>query len=280
MSDSAIIDSEPVAEVAHELGGRPQHHWRLTELGGFHQRPALNAVPMSTESGRGLPCYPTVTVVIPTLNEARNLPAVIERLPNWVDEVIIVDGHSTDDTLSVAKKCRPDAKILTQDGKGKGNALACGFREATGEITVMIDADGSTDPSEIPRFIAALTNGYDFAKGTRFVTGGGSADITPLRKVGNRAITTLVNLIWGVQYSDLCYGYNAFWTRCLQSVRPDCDGFEVETLMGIRLAASDMKVMEVPSFEAARQHGTSNLKAGRDGVRVLRTILAEWVRPS
>lgn len=222
--------------------------------------------------------HPTVSVVIPTLNEAQNLPYVLERLPAWIDEVIIVDGHSTDGTVDVALRFRPDATIVLQDGKGKGNALAWGFKAATGDITVMLDADGSTDPAEIPRFVAALTNGYDFAKGTRFVTGGGSDDITPLRRFGNWGITTLVNRIWGVRYSDLCYGYNAFWTKSMPWVA-DCKGFEVETLMGIRIAASKVKVVEVPSYEANRRSGVSNLKAGRDGARVLRTILAEWLRP-
>jgi glycosyltransferase involved in cell wall biosynthesis len=221
---------------------------------------------------------PTVTVVIPTLNEAQNLPYVLERIPAWVDEVIIVDGHSTDGTVGVALRYRPDVKIVMQEGKGKGNALAAGFKAATGEITVMLDADGSTDPTEIPRFVAALTNGYDFAKGTRFVTGGGSDDITPLRRFGNWGITTLVNKLFGVRYSDLCYGYNAFWTRAMPSVA-DCRGFEVETLMGIRVANAKVKVMEVPSYEANRRSGKSNLRAGRDGARVLRTIIAEWVRP-
>jgi len=225
------------------------------------------------------PKRPTISVVIPTLNEAENLRYVLERLPAMVSEVIIVDGHSTDNTIAVAAEVRPDAKIVDQDGLGKGNALACGFKAATGEITVMLDADGSTDPAEIPRFVAALTNGYDFAKGTRFMTGGGSSDITPLRRLGNWGLTTIVNQIWHVKYSDLCYGYNAFWTRALPPSFSDCDGFEVETLMNLRLAASDIKVMEVPSFEFNRRHGTSNLKVGRDGGRVLRTILAEWVRP-
>lgn len=223
---------------------------------------------------------PTVSVVIPTMNEAKNLPHVFERLPKWIHEVIIVDGHSTDDTRAVAKALRPDVRIIEQDGRGKGNALACGFRAATGDITVMLDADGSTDPAEIPLFVAALTNGHDFAKGTRFVTGGGSDDITFLRKVGNWFLTTVVNRIWGVKYSDLCYGYNAFWTKKLPPSFSDCSGFEVETLMNIRLAGSDIKVVEVPSFEANRRSGSSNLKVGRDGTRIMRTILAEWLRPN
>jgi len=224
------------------------------------------------------PRRPTISVVIPTLNEAANIGYVLDRLPAMVSEVIVVDGHSTDDTVTVATTIRPDAKIVYQDGMGKGNALACGFRAATGEITVMLDADGSTDPAEIPRFVAALANGYDFAKGTRYMTGGGSVDITPLRSFGNRCLTAIVNRIWHVKYSDLCYGYNAFWTRSLPTVA-DCNGFEVETLMNIRIANTKARVIEVPSVEASRRYGTSNLKVGRDGFRVLRTILAEWLRP-
>jgi glycosyltransferase involved in cell wall biosynthesis len=222
---------------------------------------------------------PSVSVVIPTLNEASNLPYVLGRLPSVVTEVIIVDGHSTDDTVAVARASRPDAKVVLQDGMGKGNALTCGFRAVTGDITVMLDADGSTDPAEIPRFVAALTAGYDFAKGTRFVTGGGSADITPLRRLGNWGLTAMVNHIWDVHYSDLCYGYNAFWTQCMAAASIECNGFEIETLINIRLAEMAIKVIEVPSFESNRRYGTSNLKAGRDGIRVVRTILAEWIRP-
>lgn len=222
---------------------------------------------------------PRISVVIPTLNEARNLPFVLRRLPPAVDEVIVVDGRSTDDTIAVAEACRPGVKIVLQDGRGKGNALACGFRAVTGDITVMLDADGSTDPAEIPRFIDALLRGADVAKGSRFTVGGGSDDMTFLRRLGNRVLTTAVNVIWHVGYTDLCYGYMAFWTQKLRSVYTECNGFEVETLMNIRTATAGLTVTEVASFEALRRHGSSNLHVGRDGVRVLRTILAELLRP-
>jgi glycosyltransferase involved in cell wall biosynthesis len=221
----------------------------------------------------------TVSVVIPTMNEAENVAAVLARLPPGLHEVIIVDGHSTDGTLERALEVRPDAVTLLQTGRGKGNALACGFWAATGDIVVMLDGDGSTDPAEIPRFVSALLTGADFAKGTRFVTGGGSTDITYVRRMGNRALSGMVNRLWGVNYSDLCYGYNAFWRRFLPQLSPDCNGFEVETLLNIRAARSGLRIHEVPSAEGDRQHGTSNLNARRDGVRVLRTIVAERIRP-
>jgi glycosyltransferase involved in cell wall biosynthesis len=220
-----------------------------------------------------------VSVVIPTLNEELNLPHVLEAVPKDIAELIIVDGHSVDATVEVAMALWPGVRIVHQTGKGKGNALSCGFMAATGDIVVMLDADGSTDPAEIPRFVAALITGADFAKGTRFITGGGSSDITTSRRVGNRILSGLVNVLWDTNYSDLCYGFNAFWRRCLPEVVADCSGFEVETLMNIRLARSNLRVVEVPSFEKDRVHGASNLRAVRDGIRVLRTIAAERLRP-
>jgi glycosyltransferase involved in cell wall biosynthesis len=221
-----------------------------------------------------------VSVVIPTLNEAENLPHVFDRMPPEIDEVILVDSHSIDGTVEVAKRLWPSVVVIQQNGQGKGNALACGFWAATGDVIAMLDADGSSDPAELPRFVAALLAGADFAKGSRFIAGGGSEDITNIRRFGNWGLAKLVNWIWGGQYSDLCYGYNAFWRRCLPFITPDCDGFEVETLINIRAARANLRIFEVPSFEYDRRHGTSNLNARRDGFRVLRTILAERVRPS
>jgi len=216
-----------------------------------------------------------VSVVIPTLNEAENLPHVLPRLPAGLHEVILVDGHSTDGTIEVARRLRPDVRVVAQSGRGKGNALAAGFAAATGDIFVMLDADGSTDAAEIPRFVAALCNGADFVKGSRFAQGGASSDITFTRRVGNWALNTLVNTLYGTSYTDLCYGYNAFWARCLPYMRVDCDGFEVETLINVRIAKGGLVIHEVPSYERDRIHGRSNLHAVRDGVRVLRTIARE-----
>ena len=233
--------------------------------------------------------WPKVSVVIPTLNEARNLPHVFAELPAGLHEVIIVDGNSVDDTVATARRLRPDVRIVRQNRSGKGNALACGFAAATGDIIAMVDADGSADPAEIPQFVKALLDGADFAKGTRFADGGGSCDITRLRRLGNRMLSGLVNMLCRTQYSDLCYGYNAFWRRHVpvfglyaesdvpagSGTRLWGDGFEVETLINIRIAQAGLKVEEVASYEHSRIHGVSNLNATRDGWRVLRTIFAE-----
>ena len=218
---------------------------------------------------------PRVSVVIPARNEAENLPSVLATVPEDIFEILLVDGASTDATIAVAKRCRADVRVIKQDGHGKGNALTCGFAAARGDIVVMLDADGSADGGEIPHFVQALRDGVDLAKGSRFTGGGGSADITLLRRVGNRTLCSLVNLLYRTRYTDLCYGYNAFWRRCLPKLCLDCDGFEIEALLNIRAARTGLAVREVPSYEERRLHGESNLHVVRDGLRILRVILHE-----
>lgn len=232
--------------------------------------------------------FPRVSLVIPALNEARNLPHVFAQLPRDLHEVVLVDGNSSDDTIEVAKSLWPGIRIIRQNRRGKGNALACGFAACHGDIIVMLDADGSTSPAEIPCFVDALVAGADFAKGSRFIQGGGSSDLTSLRRTGNRFLSAAVNALYGTRYSDLCYGYNAFWSGCLpllgldpgRSLNGDGrrlwgDGFEVETLINIRIAKAGLRVTEVASYERNRLHGVSNLNAFSDGLRVLRTIAIE-----
>ncbi|WFB10307.1 glycosyltransferase family 2 protein [Streptomyces sp. LX-29] len=218
---------------------------------------------------------PPVSIVIPAMNEAQNLPYVFKTLPDWIHEVVLVDGNSTDDTVKVARELWPDITVVRQRGRGKGDALITGFAACTGDIVVMIDADGSADGGEIVSYVSALVSGADFAKGSRFANGGGTDDMTAIRKLGNRALTAFVNRKFGARYTDLCYGYNAFWRRCLDEIALDCAGFEVETLMNIRVVKAGLRVQEIPSHEYERIHGVSNLRAVRDGLRVLKVILNE-----
>src|SRR5919112_4376314 len=153
---------------------------------------------------------PTVTIVVPVKNEAANLREVLPRLPK-VHEVILVDGNSVDGSVEAAREVLPEVRVVRQTRKGKGNALAAGFLAASGDIIVMFDADGSADPAEIPRFVGALVAGADFAKGSRFADGGGSEDITYLRKWGNEGLSFVANLLFRTRFTDLCYGFNAFW---------------------------------------------------------------------
>lgn len=227
-------------------------------------------------------------MVIPAMNEARNLEVVLPMLSADY-EIVLVDGNSVDDTVEVARRLRPDVVVVAQTRRGKGNALVCGFERATGDIVVMFDADGSADPAEVPRFVQALVDGADFAKGSRFCAGGGSEDITKLRRAGNYGLSVLANSMMRTRYTDLCYGYNAFWRDILGDLAlPETslpatpgrgmlwgDGFEIETVLNCRVASAGLRVTEVPSFERMRIHGLSNLNAVSDGIRVLRTIGTE-----
>ena len=219
--------------------------------------------------------FPRISVVIPARNEAKNLQHVLPFIPSLVDEIVLVDGQSVDETVAVAQQLFPTIRVIQQSGKGKGDALRIGFAACTGDIIVMLDADGSADPAEIPRFVEALVAGSDFAKGSRFVDGGGSHDITFLRRAGNFLLGKLVNLLFWTRFSDLCYGYNAFWKRCLDDITIDCDGFEIETLLNLRMHKAQFKIVEVPSFEYSRIHGHSNLRTFHDGWRILKTIVRE-----
>jgi glycosyltransferase involved in cell wall biosynthesis len=217
-----------------------------------------------------------VSVVIPALNEAANLPHVLPLIPDWVDEVLLVDGHSTDGTAEVARRLCPSIRLVMQEGRGKGAALRSGFAAARGEVIVMLDADGSTDPGEIAAFVRAVMEGADLVKGSRFLPGGGTDDMSLIRRLGNAVFVAMVRVLFGGRYTDLCYGYNALRAGVLPQLSLDGDGFEIETLLNIRALRAKLRVAEVPSFEARRLHGKGRLRTVPDGWRVLRTILSEW----
>src|SRR5262249_39035682 len=215
-----------------------------------------------------------VSVVIPTLNEAANLPHVLPRIPGWIDEVILIDSQSTDGTVEVARRLRPDVIIVQQARMGKGAALRAGFAAAQGDIIVTLDADGSTDPAEIPAFVGALLAGADFVKGSRFAQGGGTDDMEWYRRLGNWGLLQLVNWRFGGRFTDLCYGYNAFWRHILPYMNlGDASGFEIETSMNIQALRAGLTVCEVPSLEARRLNGVSKLRTIPDGWRGVMTII-------
>jgi glycosyltransferase involved in cell wall biosynthesis len=255
------------------------------DMGGFTRVTAYFGTPVrNTED-------PLISIVVPALNEALNLSVVLPQLPP-VHEVILVDGVSVDGTMLAARRALPDIVTVLQGRRGKGNALAAGFARVTGDIVVMLDADGSANPAEIARFVEALKAGADFAKGSRFIDGGGSADITTIRRLGNLFLNGVFNLGFRTRYSDLCYGYNAFWADLLPLLDlPDNrtpapasgkmlwgDGFEIETVINCRFAAAGASITEVPSVEKLRMFGESNLRAVHDGFRVLKTLATEWRR--
>ena len=235
----------------------------------------VNAVDPSRAS---IGAAPTVSVVIPTLNEARNLAFVFNSIPSWVNEVVLVDGRSVDDTVRVAKVLRPDVRIIHEPRRGKGAAIRAGLAAASGDIRVIMDGDGSMDGADLQAFRDALVDGAEYVKGSRFGAHGGSADITRLRRFGDWGICLLIRVLFGAKYTDGTFGFKAVRADCLEKIRIDTDGFEVELLIDIRAHRAGLRTVEVPCFESHRIHGRSNLHALSDGLRCLRVVVCERLR--
>lgn len=221
---------------------------------------------------------PSVTVIICTVNEEQNIGHVLPGIPGNIDEIIMVDGHSRDRTIEVAKELRPDIKVLSQPGIGKGDAIKHGVRHATGDIVITIDADGETDPADIPRFIEPLRNGADLAKGTRF-SRGCPPNMRWHRWFGNRVLARTCNLLSGSHYTDICSGYNAFWRDIFHQLDLRRNDFEMEQEMMVKARKKRLKVVEVAHLTRGRLHGTSKVNDIRQGFVDWLIIIRECLRP-
>lgn len=242
------------------------------------QRGTVHASPLVESRNRRTHCGLTLTVVIPTLNEAENIVPVLRQLRRF-DDILLVDGFSSDGTPELARIERPDVRIIQRPPRGKGDALRAGFAEATGDVIVIMDADGSMDPGEVEVFAAMIAVGFDLVKGSRMACGGGSHDLTTIRLLGNAALCKLANTLFKTQWTDLCYGYLAFRRDCLSRLALTADGFEIESQILGHAALSRMRIAEVPSVELPRISGDSHLNARRDGTRILRAMLASRLAP-
>lgn len=216
---------------------------------------------------------PYVSIVIPTLNEQRNIKALIKGinriLKGCSHEIIVVDGNSSDNTASIAKGL--GATVL-QENVGKGYALRKGIRAAKGDIIISMDADLSNRPNELKLLIAGIEAGYDICTGSRFLTGGGSEDMPMLRKFGNKLFVTIVNMLYGSHYTDMCYGYRSFSRGIAKRLNPKENGFGVETEINIKAQKMHLKILEVPSYEKQRSRERAKLRSFRDGYMILKTI--------
>lgn len=215
-----------------------------------------------------------VSVVIPTLNEEKNLNILLDELKEFefIDEIIIVDGKSKDNTVKIAKKF--NCKIIC-DEIGKGSSLRKGMKAAKGDIIICMDADLSMQSKELCLLVSNIEAGYDICMGSRFIQGGGTEDITFIRKLGNKFFVFLVNMIWGADYSDLCYGYRSFRKISIKDLDLKSDGFGIETEISIKAAKKNLKIVEIPSFEKARKFGGGKLRTFSDGMHIFKTIVSE-----
>lgn len=217
--------------------------------------------------------HPYISIVIPTLNEGKNIGKAISgvksALKNYRYEILVVDKHSTDNTISVSKAM--GAHIIYEN-KGKGFALIRGFTEAKGKIIISMDADLSHRPKELKLLIAAIEAGYDICMGSRFLIGGGSDDMPLFRKLGNKVFVLLVNIIYRANYTDLCYGYRSMNRDAFKKVHLTSKGFGIETEISIKAKKAGLKIIEIPSYEKKRTYGVGKLRSFSDGYAILKTI--------
>jgi glycosyltransferase involved in cell wall biosynthesis len=228
-------------------------------------------------------------VVIPTYNEARRLPAVLGRVPEDVHEVIVVDGHSIDGTVEVARASRAGVRVVLQNRFGKGNALMCGFAAVTGDVVVMLDADGSIDPRDIPRFVTALVDGADFVRGY-IATSGGTDDELHLSGPGvSPWLDRLVGALFGVAWSKLHYNCGAVWREHLDRlglpgssndapVLSWGDGFEIEPIISMRAMRAGMVITEIQSQPYVEDRSAALPQTWHDRVRTAGAICIERLR--
>ena len=236
---------------------------------------------MKVESVDGLNIkdIPTISVIICTLNEEESLPLVLPKIPEYVHEIILVDGHSADRTVEVAQRLRPDIKVLFQAGQGKGEALRCGFQNAEGDIIVTLDADGTTDPADMDKFIEPLLQGYDFIKGSRFR--GRLPEGMPRHRIfGNILLASAASLVFFRPLTDICSGYVAFWKRELPRLgflEPGSP-YDVESVFCFRAIKRGLRLKEVGHQDKGRIAGKSKMPSFREGWNNLKIILEERIK--
>lgn len=221
-----------------------------------------------------------VGVVVPTLNEEKNIEDVLLSLKNQgYYNILIIDGMSKDKTTNIAT--RNGVKVVLQNGKGKGSAIRQVFNNGylDADAVVIMDADGSMHPKEIHSLVEALNSGADIVKGSRFMSGGYSYDMSSLRRIGNMLMVAVVNLLWSAKYTDLCYGFAAFSKRAIKKLVPHLksQNFEIETEIFLKALDLGLVVKEVPSTEFVRKNGQSNLNSFGDGFKILMKIAEEFV---
>ncbi len=221
---------------------------------------------------------PTVSVIIPTRNEEGCIGRLLSEMPrDIIDEIIIVDGHSTDGTVKEVKsQLKPDDKLVNQKGYGYGAAFRQGFKLVGGNVIVMMDGDGSNNPKSINGMMAQIDKGYDYVMGSRYIKGAKSYDDTPIRFFGNKFFTWLTNIIHGTQVSDSLHLYTAVRKKSLDKLKLKSSGFEFCTEIVVKAHKAGLKFAEVPVIERARYAGKSKVNSLWHGLKILRMIIKRY----
>lgn len=212
-----------------------------------------------------------VSVVAVSLNEAKTILDVLKKIPmDVVDEILVVDGRSTDGTYELVKKA--GYKIVYQEGKGRGAAFRTGFKQVKGDIIVMLSSDGNERPGDIRNLVNKINEGYDLVIAARFGQGK-SDDVTPIRNFGNWALTASCNLFGGIKVSDSMNGFRALTRDAMERMNIQANDFSIEGEITVKAGKLKMKIAEVPTIEDARLHGYSRLSTLKDGWRIFKRIV-------
>lgn len=206
-----------------------------------------------------------VTLVIPARNEEPTIGGIIEKSLPYCDEILVVDGHSRDRTAQIARSC--GVRVVTDNKRGKGDAIRVGAAAAAYHVIVFMDADGSHDPADIPKLVAPiLADQADLVIGSRG-TGGSDelhGDIEKLlRLVGSDVILIGINLRWKQHLTDSQNGFRAIRTEAIRSLGLVENITTIEQEMTMKCLKKGYVVSEVPTHEYARKFGTSVISLRR-----------------
>ena len=228
----------------------------------------------------------TVSVVVPARNEAGHIDELMARIPEMGagTEIIFVEGNSTDDTWGAIKRAmaghpQRNCKLLKQSGKGKGDAVRTGFDAAAGDILMILDADITVPPEDLPRFYDVLASGRgEFANGVRLVYPMQDDAMRFTNLIGNKFFSLAFGWLLGQSIRDTLCGTKVLWGRDYQRIAAnrayfgDFDPFgDFDLLFGA--AKLNLKIMEVPIRYRARRYGKTNIQRWRHGLLLLRMVL-------
>lgn len=225
-----------------------------------------------------------VTLFIPVLNEIEGIQVIMPRVKReWVDEVVIVDGGSTDGSREYFEK--HGYKVISSRGRHVLDAWWTGFQASTGDVIIPFSPEGNSVPEVIPKLIEKMKDGFDVVVATRYGQGAKSEDDSFITSFGNWFFTGLINLLYGGKYTDALGMYKGFRRELIKTLELDKHQNEIfEILIAIRAAKKKIKVAEIPGDEPARIGGNiSRAHPGllgriRGGFKILSAITKELFR--
>jgi glycosyltransferase involved in cell wall biosynthesis len=217
------------------------------------------------------------TLLLPTLNEIEAVRAIVPQIrKEWVDEIICIDGGSTDGTVEFMRE--HGIRVHSQSGRGFGQGMLQGMHLATGDIVVEFTPDGNAIPADIPRMIDKVREGYDLVVASRYLPPAKSYDDDWLTATGNWLFTRIVNVMFGTRYTDVLIGFRAYRRAAALPLGLDTPGLSWPCQGSIRFARAGLRIIEIPADEPARIGGARKMKPIKTGLEIWRVILREFFR--